>query len=68
MKKSLVKFENGICYEGEWKGENKDGMGTQTWPDGAKYIGNWENNQANGKGKFFHANGAFYEGFKLEIK
>ena len=41
---------------------NKEGWGTQIWPDGGKYEGEWHNNCANGKGKFWHADGDLYEG------
>ncbi len=33
-------FQSGAIYEGEWYGGNRDGFGTQIWPDGARYEGN----------------------------
>ena len=38
-KRPPFQFENGIVYEGEWIGNNRDGYGVQIWPDGAKYEG-----------------------------
>ena len=32
-------FKTGAIYEGEWLGGQRDGCGTQTWPDGTKYEG-----------------------------
>jgi len=32
-------FQSGAIYEGEWKGNVRDGFGTQIWPDGARYEG-----------------------------
>ena len=59
-RKALIKFKNGIEYEGEWMGNLRDGWGRQKWPDGAIYEGQWENNKAEGKGKFTHTNGDYY--------
>ena len=61
-RKPLVRFKNGIQYQGEWLGNMRDGFGKQKWPDGALYEGEWINNKADGKGKFIHANGDYYEG------
>ena len=49
-------------YDGEWKGNMRDGVGIQTWPDGAKYEGEWKENKAHGKGKFWHVDGDIFEG------
>ena len=40
-KRPPYQFKSGAVYEGEWKGNLRDGFGTQTWPDGAKYEGNF---------------------------
>ena len=32
-------FSSGAVYEGEWRGNVREGWGTQIWPDGAKYEG-----------------------------
>jgi len=45
-------FKSGSVYNGEWNGNDREGIGTQTWPDGTKYEGNWKMNKANGHGKF----------------
>ncbi len=36
-----VTLENGAVYIGEWKNGQRDGKGTQIWPDGSKYEGDW---------------------------
>lgn len=61
-KREPVKFKNGVIYDGEWKGNVREGFGVQIWPDGAKYEGQWFNNKAEGKGKFTHVDGDIYDG------
>ena len=39
-KRPAYQFKSGAVFDGEWKGNSRDGFGTQTWPDGAKYEGN----------------------------
>ena len=63
------KFPNGAVYtgiyivtKGQWKNKERNGIGTQIWPDGARYEGEWQNNQACGKGKFWHVDGDTFEG------
>jgi Uncharacterized protein conserved in bacteria len=58
-------FKSGATYEGEWRGNMRDGWGVQVWPDGAKYEGEWKNNKAHGKGKFWHVDGDIFEGTSL---
>ncbi|CAD8136624.1 unnamed protein product [Paramecium pentaurelia] len=55
-------FKGGAVYKGEWKGQARDGIGIQVWPDGAKYEGEWKHNKAQGKGKFTHSNGDTFDG------
>ena len=43
---------NTATYEGEWRGNFRDGVGKQVWDDGAFYQGEWSYNKAHGKGKF----------------
>ena len=38
-KRDPYSFENGAIFTGEWIGEERDGQGTQKWPDGAEYNG-----------------------------
>ena len=38
-KRSPYTFKSGAIYDGEWRGNVRDGFGIQTWPDGAKYEG-----------------------------
>ena len=41
---SHINLQSGAKYEGEWLGQDRDGYGTQIWPDGAKYQGEWKKN------------------------
>lgn len=38
-KRPPVTLKDGATYDGEWRGNYKDGWGIQTWPEGAKYEG-----------------------------
>ena len=61
--KEDIVFENGTQYKGQVKnGQIRQGYGTQIWPDGARYEGLWKDGVASGRGKFFHIDGAVYEG------
>jgi len=40
-KKAATQLKDGAVYEGEWKGDLRDGWGQQTWPEGARYEGKW---------------------------
>ena len=62
IRKALVTLTDGSKYEGEWKGDVKDGVGTLVFADGARYEGNFANDKASGFGKIVHANGDVYEG------
>ena len=55
-------YDSCAIYDGEWKGNNRDGWGVQTWKDGARYEGEWLYNKAHGKGMFFHVDGDIFEG------
>ncbi len=41
-KRPAYQFKSGAVYDGEWKGSMRDGVGIQTWPDGAKYEGKYK--------------------------
>lgn len=58
----IIKFESGVTYHGEIVNNERNGCGTQTWPDKAIYVGDWKSNEPNGRGKFTHPSGDFYEG------
>ncbi len=44
-KRPAQTLSNGAVYDGEWFGENRYGLGVQTWPNGAKYEGNISRNK-----------------------
>eukprot|EP00931_Biecheleriopsis_adriatica_P059305 TRINITY_DN35465_c0_g1_i1.p1 TRINITY_DN35465_c0_g1~~TRINITY_DN35465_c0_g1_i1.p1 ORF type:complete len:335 (-),score=59.77 TRINITY_DN35465_c0_g1_i1:132-1136(-) len=58
----LHRFSTGATYTGQWKGNERHGIGMQEWPDGAKFIGCWRNNLAEGHGRFEHADGDVFTG------
>lgn len=41
---------DGGVYRGIWRGGQKEGLGTYTYPSGARYQGQWENNLKHGLG------------------
>jgi hypothetical protein len=43
-------------YKGDWKDDEKDGFGTQIYPNGDKYEGEWKNNKREGKGTLWVMN------------
>ncbi len=62
-KKSVIYFENGCVYEGDWdETKKRHGFGSYKWADGSIYIGYWKNNVACGYGKLVHDDGDVYEG------
>jgi hypothetical protein len=50
-------FVGGKSYKGQWKGDRKNGFGTEVNPDGTKYEGEWINNKRHGKGTIFKKSG-----------
>lgn len=60
--KGSVTLKNGATYQGQWLNGQRDGYGTQLWPDGSRYEGQWQNDKANGQGRLIHADGDVYEG------
>jgi len=61
-------FKSGAIYEGEWKGNIREGFGKQSWPDGARYEGEWMKNKAEGQGTFWHIDGDIFTGQWKEDK
>ena len=58
----VFEFHSDKGYEGEWKGDKKDGEGKFIYFDGSVYSGEWKNNLRDGKGEFVWANKTKYEG------
>ena len=57
-----LEFENKYVYQGQWKGDERNGRGVQQWKDGSFYEGYWKNNLAFGFGRLIHADGDVYVG------
>eukprot|EP01118_Nematostelium_gracile_P010041 TRINITY_DN3421_c0_g1_i2.p2 TRINITY_DN3421_c0_g1~~TRINITY_DN3421_c0_g1_i2.p2 ORF type:complete len:235 (-),score=61.13 TRINITY_DN3421_c0_g1_i2:21-725(-) len=55
-------FSDGSTYEGEYKDDNRNGLGTYHYKNGSKYVGNWTDGKRNGQGKETYASGDIYEG------
>ena len=49
-------------YDGDWKGDQKDGKGEIIYKDGTKYNGDFRNNKFNGKGEIKWKDGTYYKG------
>lgn len=58
----------GNTYEGQWKADEKNGKGTEVWPDGSCYVGDFTANLRHGIGRYKTAAGAVYEGHFAEDK
>ncbi len=58
----LMKFVPELGYSGDWKNEQRNGVGIYVWEDGQQYEGNWKNNVRHGQGKITFANGETLEG------
>jgi hypothetical protein len=60
--KGLLEWEDAV-YEGEFKANQRDGMGTLRWKNGLVYEGEFKNNTLEGQGKLsWPSPGDIYEG------
>eukprot|EP00419_Tripos_fusus_P004911 CAMPEP_0172688812 /NCGR_PEP_ID=MMETSP1074-20121228/22677_1 /TAXON_ID=2916 /ORGANISM="Ceratium fusus, Strain PA161109" /LENGTH=280 /DNA_ID=CAMNT_0013508521 /DNA_START=6 /DNA_END=845 /DNA_ORIENTATION=- len=55
-------IDTGAMYEGEWRGEEKHGIGKLIFSDGSRYEGTFEADRKHGRGKYTYSNGSTYEG------
>lgn len=58
----VFQFLPNLGYEGEWKGDVKEGKGEFTYFDGTVYNGEWKNNVREGSGTYKWTNGTVYTG------
>lgn len=58
----LVRSHRTFHYEGNMKGNVRDGHGVQSYPDGSVYDGEFKKNKFHGRGKLTMANGDWYNG------
>jgi hypothetical protein len=49
-------------YEGEFRMNNMEGKGIETWADGRRYEGDFKNGKKDGEGTFEWPNGVKYIG------
>ena len=56
------RYRNGAVYQGQWRGNFRDGKGRMEWSDGAFYEGTWELGYASGQGVFVDCLGNRYVG------
>jgi len=67
MKNSAGIFiESNGTYEGEWKENQKDGLGKKSFSDKSVYMGQWKGNMKQGQGVYLWEDGTKYEGFWRE--
>jgi NIMA (never in mitosis gene a)-related kinase len=61
--------KNGDQYEGEMKGDKKEGKGVMIYKNGNKYDGYWKDDKKDGEGIFLLKSGGKYTGtFKNNVK
>jgi len=53
----------GTFYEGEWKNNQRNGVGCFTWQNKDRYIGEWLEDCKHGHGLMLWVNGDRYDGF-----
>lgn len=58
---------NGV-YEGEWKENNKEGLGKKSFTDKSVYMGSWKNNMKEGQGVYIWQDNTKYVGHWKEDK
>jgi hypothetical protein len=46
-------WNDGACYEGEYKQGKKNGKGKFTWADGSIFVGEFSDNKISGQGNLF---------------
>ena len=62
-------WDNGNKYVGEWKNNNKHGLGTYTYyANGDKYVGKFKNDHMHGQGTYTYASGDKYVGALKDAK
>ena len=54
-----------VRYEGKWKNDRQEGIGTETWADGTSFNGEFKGGQKTGQGKFRYSDGSKYSGYFL---
>lgn len=58
-----------VCrFEGEWRGDKKNGQGIMYFNGGDVFEGEWNNGHKHGRGVYRFANGDLYEGYIEEDK
>ena len=50
-------------YDGEWKNDKKEGLGTLEMATGDRYDGEWLEGKKNGTGTYTFVNNDSYEGY-----
>lgn len=58
----LTSQESGSEYEGQWKGDRKEGIGVERFENGSRYTGSFVRGAKQGRGVFEWSDGSRYEG------
>ena len=59
---------NGAKYEGDWKDDDQEGYGVETWTDGSIYEGYYKEGKKNGVGIYCWADGSMFIGQWVDSK
>ncbi len=56
-------YEQGTrLYEGQWRGDQRNGHGYERYKNDNTYLGDFQNNKPEGKGVYTWKNGEVYDG------
>lgn len=59
-------WPNGQVYDGEFKMDECNGVGTLHYPDGKRFVGTWKDGKKHGKAHYEWPNGSRYDVFYTE--
>ena len=62
-KGTMIFYESGSHYYGDWIDDKRIGMGIIKYSDGSSYEGEFRNDMCNGRGVFRWANGDAFDGY-----
>ena len=60
--KGIIRWTNGVVYEGDFVDDERTGKGICTWPNGDEYRGDFINGMCTGTGVYKWSDGETWEG------